>query len=526
MKIFGLHISRARRQEKALTAVSEGRGGWFRVFESFAGAWQRNVVVDEGKVRAHHAVFACQTLIASDIAKLRVKLVQRDPPSGVWVEADNFGWPVLTKPNHYQTRIQFFESWMLSKLQRGNTYALKQRDSAGKVVALYVLDPDRAKTLVADNGDVFYELHTDNLSGLPAKVTVPAREIIHDRINCLFHQLCGVSPIFAAGLSAMQGLTIQEQATRFFGNGARPGGILSAPGTISDENAARLKEYWDTNFTGENAGKIAVVGDGLKYEALGAKATDSQLIEQLKWSADVVCSVYHVPPYKIGLGAMPSYNNIQALNVEYYSQCLQRHIEDIEILLDEGLGLRGELGSGPTLGTEFDTDGLLRMDGVSLFEMIDKAKSVLTLDERRRRVDMPKLKVGGDTVYLQQQDHSVEAIAARDALLIDQAENPPEPAEPAPPVNLTINVPETKTLLPEAEPLPAVSAAVSEESIVEKLGAQLRPWQDRADLALEDLRERVEKLAEPETKAKPELDDEDRALFARAALRKELGLAA
>ncbi|WP_416380911.1 hypothetical protein, partial [Klebsiella pneumoniae] len=34
---------------------------------------------------------------------------------------------------------------------------------------------------------------------------VPAREVIHDRFNCLFHPLIGLSPIYAAGLAAMQG---------------------------------------------------------------------------------------------------------------------------------------------------------------------------------------------------------------------------------------------------------------------------------------------------------------------------------
>ncbi|WP_416381322.1 hypothetical protein, partial [Klebsiella pneumoniae] len=38
---------------------------------------------------------------------------------------------------------------------------------------------------------------------------VPAREVIHDRFNCLFHPLIGLSPIYAAGLAAMQGHHIQ-----------------------------------------------------------------------------------------------------------------------------------------------------------------------------------------------------------------------------------------------------------------------------------------------------------------------------
>lgn len=421
MRLFGLNITR----EKGLAPVAD-RGGWWPIIrEAFTGAWQENVEVNFDSVLSFHAVFACQTLIASDIAKLRVKLVAQDS-SCIWSETKNPAYsPVLRKPNNFQNRIQFFENWVLSKLQRGNTYVLKQRDGRGVVVKLYVLDPTRVKPLVSDSGDVFYELDTDNLTGLTERVVVPAREIIHDRFNCFFHPLVGMSPIFANGLAATQGLSIQNNSTRFFTNGSNPGGILTAPGAISDETAVRLKAHWDANYTGASVGKVAVLGDGLKYEAMAVKAVDAQLIEQLKWTAEVVCSTYHVPPYKIGIGAQPTYNNVQALNIEYYSQCLQVLIESIELCLDEGLG------TGEALGTEFDVDNLLRMDSVTAFEVADKAKGVLTLDERRRRVDHAPIE-GGNTVYLQHQDHSLAAIAARDALLIEEAEAGPVQVPNAP----------------------------------------------------------------------------------------------
>lgn len=432
MKILGVPVPFTG-ERKALNSVDQNRGGWIRIYESFAGAWQQNVEVSYNSVLANHADFACKTLIASDIAKLRVKLVKRDS-NGIWSEVDNWNYRVLSKPNHYQTRIQFFETWVTSKLQRGNTIVLKQRDLQGRVTALYVLDWQYVEPLVADNGDVFYRLKSDKLSTLGQDVIVPAREVIHDRFNCLFHPLIGVSPIFASGVAATQGNTMLEQATKFFANGARPSGMLLAPGAISDDTANRLKEAWQTNFSGANAGKVAVLGDGLKYEPMGMKNSDAQLIEQMKWTAEIVCSVYHVPPYKAGVGPMPTVNNVESLNVEYYSQCLQRHIEDIELLLDEGLNLNGEAGAGANLGTEFDLDGLLRMDTATQFDVVQKAKGILTLDEQRRRIGAPPVE-GGATIYLQQQDHSLAAIAARDEALIEQLENPPEqptPAIPAP----------------------------------------------------------------------------------------------
>lgn len=425
MRIFGLEISRARK-EKTLSGVPGSRGGWWPVvWESFSGAWQRNVEVRYDSVLSFHADFACKTLIASDIAKMRVKLVARGP-NDIWTETTNPAYAVLRKPNPWQTRIQFFESWVISKLQRGNTYVLKVRDGRNVVKHLYVLDPQLVTPLVSDSGDVFYQLNADTLSGVKEAVVVPAREIIHDRFNCIFHPLVGVSPIFAGGLAAMQGLAIQNNSTEFFQGGSTSPGILTAPGAISDVTAQRLKEHWEANYTGKgNAKKVAVLGDGLKYEAMSMKNTDAQLIEQLRWTAEVVCSVYHVPPYKIGVGQMPTVNNVQSLNIEYYSQALQVLIESIELCLDEGLGV------GENLGTEFDLDGLLRMDSATQMDVLEKAKGKLTPNEQRKRLNAPPV-AGGDTVYMQEQDHSLEWLSRRDAQPIEVPPSAPEPTEPAP----------------------------------------------------------------------------------------------
>lgn len=421
MRLFGMEITRAARQ-KALAPVDTRSGWWPLIRESFAGAWQQNVEVEFDSVLSNHADFACRTLIASDFAKVGVKLMRKDK-NGIWEEVTNAAYsPVLRKPNHFQNRIQFFESWMLSKLQRGNTYVLKQRDNRRVVTRLYILDPTLVTPLVADNGEVYYELRADNLSGITERVIVPASEIIHDRFNCFFHPLVGLSPIFAGGLAAMQGLAIQNDSTTFFQNGAQPGGILTAPGSIANDTANRLKEYWDTNFAGANRGKVAVLGDGLKYEAMKAKAVDSQLIEQLKWSAEVVCGVYHVPSFMAGVGAEPNYNNVQNLTVRYYSQCLQKLFEDAEACIDEGLGM-----DGVTIGVYFERDDLLQMDALTQMEVLEKSKGKMTPNEQRKRLNLGP-KTGGDTIYLQEQDHSLEWLARRDSQPIEA----PAPVDPPP----------------------------------------------------------------------------------------------
>jgi HK97 family phage portal protein len=397
---------------KAVTPYG-GTGGWYPVVqEPFAGAWQRNMeTVNPALAGTYYADFACKTLIARDIAKLPMRLMLQDS-DGIWAEVRNPAYsPVLRKPNEYQTRNQFWEVYMLSKLGHGNTYVLKERDGRGAVVGLYVLDPRRVTPMVGADKSVFYQLKTDDLNINEQNVVVPAREMIHDRFNC-DHWLVGRPPIVAGGLAAMQGLQIQNLSVRLFRNNSQPGGVLTSPGNVSEDDVARIKAHWEARFTGENVGKVAVLGSGLKYEAMAFTAEQAQLIEQLKWSAENICSTYHVPPYKIGVGAMPSYSNVQALNVEYYTQCLQSLIEDAEVCMDEALGLTDVMH----LGVEFDIDNLLRMDTASQADAVTKmvSGSIATPNEARKKFNLKPLP-GGDTVYMQQQNYSLEALAKRDA---------------------------------------------------------------------------------------------------------------
>src|SRR5262245_46790559 len=276
-----------------------GNWWWPVIREPFTGAWQRNMELRADSIVTYFAVYSCVSLISTDIGKLRLRLMQQHE-GGLWEEVNVPAFsPVLRKPNHFQTRGKFIEQWMISKLLHGNTYVLKERDARGVVVRLYILDPTRVKPLVAPDGSVFYELSADQLSGLDTSVRIPASELIHDVMVPLFHPLCGVSPLLAAALPIAQGLAIQHQSTQFFAKGSRPGGILSAPGPITEDYAKQLKHEWEQNFSGDNAGRVAVLQNDMKYDAMAIPAEEAQLIEQLKWTAENVASVFHVPTHMI-----------------------------------------------------------------------------------------------------------------------------------------------------------------------------------------------------------------------------------
>lgn len=443
MKIFGFELTRVRQKAAGSDLITHipGPSPWWPVIrEPFTGAWQRGVTAQVGDALTHPTFWACVTRIAGDIAKIRPTLVEE--VAGIDVEVARLSpyAPVLARPNHYQNRIEFFTYWMISKLTRGNSYALKQRDNRGIVTALYLLDPSRVQPQVTPRGDVYYACQQDVLAGMgEASIVVPAREIIHDKGFAPYHPLVGFSPVYAAGHPALQALTIMNNATKLFKAGSQTGGILTRPSAMTQEEQQKLEAWWMANYAGpENIGRIVVLGGDLRFEKPQAQsAVDSQLIEQLKWDDEKICATLGVPPFMVGVGPLPSYNNVEALGLMYYAQCLQLYFEALELCLTEGLELE-------SVGyeVEFDIASLDRMDSVQKMDAATKGVvgGIYTPDEARAKFNLPPVP-GGNKVFLQRQNWPLEQLGS------DVPAPPPDPASllpPAPPA--TPDAPPAKML--------------------------------------------------------------------------------
>lgn len=487
MKLATKLATSLRKAATYLNPVWSTMGGWVTVFETTTGSWQQDVAINQNTVSANWAVFSCVTLIAGDIAKMPARVMKYSKDLKVWERTDPPLRQVLRRPNRYQTRIEFFQNWVLSLLLNGNTYVLKERDpKTGFIVALYILDPARVTPVISEDGGVYYQLNDDILAQIEQTVVVPASEIIHDRMYTPWHPLIGISPIYACGLAAMQGSAIQANSTKFFENMSRPSGILTAPGAISPETAARLKTAWQEGYAGANAGKVAVLSDGLTYAATAVNAVDAQLAEQLKLTGEMICATFHVPPYKLGLGAMPTVNNTAALNQQYYDQALQPIVEKLELRLDEGL----ELGDG--FETWLDETVLVRMDPSTRMEAKNKAIAGgwMAPNEARRDEELGPVP-GGETPYLQQQNYSLAALAKRDAGddPFGTAKPPVSPSpdyppvdEPGVPMQDVAQAAADKAVAPLMAELKLLSAQVADQKAAELAAPNPAP-----DVPMEDI---------------------------------------
>ncbi len=459
MRILTNEIS-AQKAAVGVSDLTPSIGDYNPVFlESSPGGWQRGIRMNRSTGFQFPALFACITRIAADMSKLSFSIKKTEGKISREHYSPAFS-PVLINPNRFQNPVQFREHWTASKMSTGNAYGLKVRDGRGLVVAIYILDPGKVRPVYAPGAAIWYELQADELTPVGEAVRVPASEIIHDRFaGGLLHPLVGVTPIMAAAAATTTGLEIIKTSKAFYENSSMPGGLLTAPGEVGKETAARIKEAWQKKFGGANRGDVAVLGDGLKFEQMTVNPVDAQLIQHLEWDERAVCTAFHVPPYKIGIGETPKYDNARALNEIYFSETLQKQIVDLEAVLTNGLSLP------PNMSVNVNEKDLLRMNPEMQIAFLKEGvgAKIITPNEARAELNYEETP-GGDSLWGQQQDHSLEALAERDRMFLEGA------------ADLSGNAPQPEPALLEAEPAEDDDEEIDDDDVERAASAIMRAF--------------------------------------------------
>lgn len=384
------------------------------------GSWQmnRNAPHRGMELIAFSAVYGCVNVISSDIAKLPVEVYEVDLDDGArTVRRRDYYAELFRRPNQYQTGSDFLQVFVQSYLMQGNTYCwIAKRNGRGEPAELHVLNPHRVQALITETGEIFYECGEDYLAGLPQGARIPERDMIHHRLPLLpGYPLVGVTPIFAAAASSALGLQILRDSQQFFGNASRPSGLLSTEQHISDDLATRYKQEWDQAYRGQEFGKTALLGGGMKWQPLTITAQDAQLIEQLRYSVEDVARVFRVPPFMLGDMSKVTYRNTEHMTRAYLTGCLSWHLEALQQRFEYAFAFE------PQFQIRFDLSAMLRTEIDVRFAAYQQGLSGgwLSANEVRAQEGLPPVD-GGDEPRVQMQ-----------YVPLSQADGPPEPA-PAP----------------------------------------------------------------------------------------------
>jgi hypothetical protein len=217
------------------------------------------------------AVFRCVSILSQTLASLPLHVFKRLGPGGGKDRAvQNPLYYVLhDRPNGWQTSFDFRAMLMAHLCLRGNAYAEILPGARGAVDQLIPLHPDRVTPEVMKVDNSYRMRYRVAEFGTGAVRILTQDEVLHIR-GLSSDGFVGVSPIAAAREAVGLSLATEEHGARTFGNGARPGGVLTSDKPLSPDAKVRLKDSWNQTQSGlENAGKTAVLSDGLKWQQIG-----------------------------------------------------------------------------------------------------------------------------------------------------------------------------------------------------------------------------------------------------------------
>ena len=318
--------------------------------------------VNERTAMQTTAVYACVRILAEAVASLPLHVYEYQDDGGKKLVYDHPLYYLLhDEPNPEMTSFVFRETLMSHLLIWGNAYAQIIRDGAGRVLGLYPLLPDKMEVQRDDKGSIYY-VYSRNSDENPmfkeyGNIKLKAEDVLH--IPGLgFDGLIGYSPIAMAKNAVGMTLACEEYGASFFANGANPVGVLEHPGVLKDPS--KVRESWNSVYRGvNNAHKIAVLEEGMKYQQIGIPPEEAQFLETRKFQFNEIARLYRIPPHMVGDLDKSSFSNIEQQSLEFVKYTLDPWVIRWEQSLQRSLLLPGEKGK---YFIKLNVDGLLRGD--------------------------------------------------------------------------------------------------------------------------------------------------------------------
>lgn len=263
-------------------------GFWSEIGTTTAGQ-----VINDTSILKLSTVWACSRLVAETIATLPLGLYERTSKGRQSANQLGLYNIIHNQPNVDSRASVFWESMVAAMLLRGNAFAEKL-EIGGKLVGLKFLNPLYLTLQTDSNYNVKY-LYTEKGK---------QREIPESRI---FH-VPGFTTNGKWGLSVIQygagvfgsALAADTAANSTFEKGLSPTIAFKVDRIIKADQREDFRTAMAAISGAVNAGKSAVLEQGMDVTTIGINPKDAQLLESRAFSVQEICRWFRVPPHMVG----------------------------------------------------------------------------------------------------------------------------------------------------------------------------------------------------------------------------------
>lgn len=346
------------------------------------------------------AVNACIEIISDSVAKMPIYLMDGETRERV---PDHPAVRLLTgRPTEALTAFDYHKLMESRRIAYGNAYALILRDKWGQPVELLPIAPGYMLPILDTNAKLWYV-------GINPKTNEYRKfwptDVLHYKAFST-DGLEGISYLRRGAETIEAALQAQRYESNYYRNGGQVSGILTTdtdlsprPATIGGEKVdikSKIRAEWESIHSGaDNAYRIAVLDNGLKYTPLTATNRDAQFIESKAASVEDIARLFNIPFYKLGAGKESYAANTQAA-IEYIQRTLSPIVSEHEQEDTHKLLLESECSRG--LQLRRNMMGELRGDWTARAAWYKSMREIgaYSVDDIRALEDLPDVPGGDD----------------------------------------------------------------------------------------------------------------------------------
>lgn len=296
-------------------------------------------------------------------------------------------------PNARMTPLEFWRAMLLNLELRGRAYARLDRDPrTGEVLAMWPMPSDQVTAFVLDDGTMAYEYR------LGADVAILAESnVLH--LKDLGNGTEGLGKLEHMRATVHEAAAAQTSATRIFGNGGKPTGVLMVDQVLKDAQRKALADRFAEMQAG-GLSRLYVLEASMKYQQLSLSPEDQQLLETRRFSVEEICRWFGVPPVLVHHSNVTTWGSgVEQILDGFYKLSVRPLLVGIEQAVRKRVMTPAQRAR---LSCEFSLDALLRASLKDRAELYAKlVQNGLKTRNECRQLENDKPLPGGDELTVQ-----------------------------------------------------------------------------------------------------------------------------
>lgn len=356
-------------------------------------------------------VYRCINLLSDSIASMPI-IPYTYKESWKYINYDDGLYNILNvQPNPYMSAYTFKKMIIVNLLTKGSAYILIDRNKAGKVNSLAMLNPDFITVQVIDNDLKYTNINSGSV--------YDKSQLIHI-LNYTIDGINGISTLEYAADSLGIAYSNEAHTSNFWKSGGNMSGILRpvAGATMNKTQAAAAKSSLITQLNtdlGGTSNSIVVLGDGLEYQPITVSPKDSQLIESRQFNVIEICRFFNVPP-SLAFSESGKFSTAEQQSLDFLNNSLTPLIEKIESEMFRKLYLPSEWNVSEL---KFDVENLMRLDAVTKADYYSRLFNIgaLTTNEVREKINANYPVKGGNRSFVQVNLQPTDALISEQVVI-------------------------------------------------------------------------------------------------------------